>query len=149
MVNQETVVEQPKYFDRKRRLLAAEQHLPTIEIDVPIVKKISSSKKACLDEIVDSLNQRAQAERDEDEEYRREEEVEEEEDMAECQEDEDETPMKGGKLDDDEETEGMARAQNQSTPPSTTSDREDEETNDDEEEDVDIDEPKLTVDDDH
>lgn len=56
-----TANEQPKYYDRKRRLLAAEQTISNGE-----TKKFHSYKKACLDRIVDSLNQKAaQAEQEE------------------------------------------------------------------------------------
>jgi len=59
----EIIVEQPKYFDRKRRLLAAEQQISPSEVDTLITKKCSPHKKACLDDIVDSLKQKAQAEK--------------------------------------------------------------------------------------
>lgn len=68
VVAHETTAEQPKYFDRKRRLLAAEQELSPIENQMSMPKKSSPSKKTCLDQIVDSLNQKAQAEKSEDEE---------------------------------------------------------------------------------
>jgi hypothetical protein len=65
----ETIInDQPKYFDRKRRLLAAEQTIPSSENDILITKKSSPYKKPCLDEIVDSLNQKAQAEQEENDE---------------------------------------------------------------------------------
>ncbi|CAF0738114.1 unnamed protein product [Adineta steineri] len=57
--------DQRKYFDRKRRLLAAEQQISIPETEILLTKKSISFKKACLDEIVDSLNQKAQAEREE------------------------------------------------------------------------------------
>jgi hypothetical protein len=66
--HESTTNDQPKYFDRKRRLLAAEKQIPTSETDILITKKSSPYKKACLDEIVDSLNQKAQAEQEENEE---------------------------------------------------------------------------------
>ena len=56
--------EQPKYFDRKRRLLAAEPHSVCAETEVSISRKTSPQKKTCLDDIVDSLNQKAQAEQE-------------------------------------------------------------------------------------
>ncbi|CAF1652271.1 unnamed protein product, partial [Adineta ricciae] len=66
MMTQETTInDQRKYFDRKRRLLAAEQQIPILEADMLMAKKSGVYKKACLDEIVDSLNQKAQAEREE------------------------------------------------------------------------------------
>ncbi|UJR24637.1 hypothetical protein I4U23_006011 [Adineta vaga] len=65
VIAQETVVnDQRKYFDRKRRLLAAEQQISIPETEMLMTKKTSVYKKACLDEIVDSLNQKAQAERE-------------------------------------------------------------------------------------
>ena len=134
-MNNETIVEQPKYFDRKRRLLAAEQQLSTSQSDVPVSKKSSPMKKACLDDIVDSLNQKAQAEREDDDIQA--------EVRTVCQEELEEQQIKQEKLDEDEKE--ITEATNHtSTPPSTaTTEREDDD------EDVDIDDPKLTVDDDH
>jgi hypothetical protein len=66
IIAHETIInDQPKYFDRKRRLLAAEQQISIPETEILITKKFNSYKKACLDEIVDSLNQKAQAEQEE------------------------------------------------------------------------------------
>ena len=59
--------EQPKYFDRKRRLLAAEPPSISAETELSISRKSSPQKKTCLDDIVDSLNQKAQAEQEEEE----------------------------------------------------------------------------------
>lgn len=121
----DTTIEQPKYFDRKRRLLAAEQQMSTSETETLITKKNSPHKKACLDDIVDSLNQKAQAERDEE---------------AETEEGEIEEPqIKQEHNDDDEE---IIVGTNNLTPPSTTTEREDED------EDIDIDDVKRTIDDD-
>ncbi len=61
IAHETTMHDQPKYFDRKRRLLAAEQQMSTSENELSMTKKGNSYKKACLDEIVDSLNQKAQA----------------------------------------------------------------------------------------
>ena len=64
-INQETIGhDQGKYFHRKRRLLAAEQTISLCESDLSLMKKSNSSKKPCLDQIVDSLNQKAQAEQE-------------------------------------------------------------------------------------
>jgi hypothetical protein len=116
-----TMNDQPKYFDRKRRLLAAEQQIPTSETEILITKKSSPYKKACLDEIVDSLNQKAQAEQEENGEI-------------------DEHVIKQGENNDEEEI--IITANNDLTPPSTTTEREDED------EDIDIDDGKL-ADDEH
>jgi len=116
-----TMNDQPKYFDRKRRLLAAEQQIPTSETEILITKKSSPYKKACLDEIVDSLNQKAQAEQEENGEK-------------------DEHVIKQGENNDEEEI--IITANNDLTPPSTTTEREDED------EDIDIDDGKL-ADDEH
>ncbi|CAF3727740.1 unnamed protein product [Rotaria socialis] len=129
IVVHDTTIEQPKYFDRKRRLLAAEQQISTSELDALVTKKSSPHKKACLDDIVDSLNQKAQAERDEVDET-------EEGEIEEHQ-------IKHEQNDDDEDI--VAGTNHNLTPPSTTTtEREDED-----EEDIDIDDAKLTVDDDH
>jgi len=129
VVAHETTIEQPKYFDRKRRLLAAEQQISPPEIDTLITKKCSPHKKACLDDIVDSLNQKAQAEKDEENEQEEEEEGEFEAIQIKQEENDDEEIVVG--------------TNNNLTPPSTTTEREDED------EDIDIDDVKLTVDDDH
>jgi hypothetical protein len=68
ITHETTVNDQPKYFDRKRRLLAAEQTIPLSESEILFTKKSSPYKKPCLDEIVDSLNQKAQAEQEENDE---------------------------------------------------------------------------------
>ena len=69
-MTQETIGhDQEKYFHRKRRLLAAEQTISLPENDYPLMKKCNSSKKSCLDQIVDSLNQKAQAEQDDDDKH--------------------------------------------------------------------------------
>jgi hypothetical protein len=127
IVAHDTTIEQPKYFDRKRRLLAAEQQISTSESDPIITKKSSPYKKACLDEIVDSLNQKAQAERDEEDEP-------EEGEIEEHQ-------MKQEQNDDDDEI--VIGQNNHFTPPSTTTEREDDD------EDIDIDDVKPATDDDH
>ncbi|CAF2845900.1 unnamed protein product [Rotaria sp. Silwood2] len=132
IVAHDTTIEQPKYFDRKRRLLAAEQQISTSENDTLIIKKSSPHKKACLDDIVDSLNQKAQAERDEEDEP----EEGEIEDHQLKQE-----QNNNNNNDDDEEL--VVETNHNLTPPSTTTEREDED------EDIDIDDAKLTVDDDH
>jgi hypothetical protein len=121
LVAHETTIEQPKYFDRKRRLLAAEQQMSTLEIDTLLPKKSSPHKKVCLDDIVDSLNQKAQAERDEEDEQ-------EEGEIEEHQ-------IKQEQNNDEEEIVVTLN------PPSTTTEREDE--------DIDIDDVKPTVTDDH
>jgi hypothetical protein len=107
----------PKYFDRKRRLLAAEQQISTSETEILITKKSNPYKKACLDEIVDSLNQKAQAEQEENSEI-------------------DEHVIKV----EEEEEEKVITTNNNLTPPSTTTEREDED------EYIDIDDGKLTND---
>ena len=121
-ITHETITnDQPKYFDRKRRLLAAEQSLPLTESEMLITKKSSPYKKPCLDEIVDSLNQKAQAEREEN--------------------DESDEHLRKQRANNDEE-EIMNTTNQNLTPPSTTTEREDED------EEVDIDHDKL-VDDEH
>ncbi len=107
----------PKYFDRKRRLLAAEQQISTSETEILITKKSNPYKKACLDEIVDSLNQKAQAEQEENSEI-------------------DEHVIKV----EEEEEEKVITTNNNLTPPSTTTETEDED------EYIDIDDGKLTND---
>jgi hypothetical protein len=124
LVAHETTIEQPKYFDRKRRLLAAEQQLSTAELDTLLPKKSSPHKKACLDDIVDSLNQKAQAEREEDDEQEKGE-IEEHQIKQEQNDDEDEIIL------------------TMNPPSTTTTEREDED------EDIDIDDPKPTNTDDH
>ncbi|CAF3116909.1 unnamed protein product [Rotaria sp. Silwood2] len=137
IVAHDTTIEQPKYFDRKRRLLAAEQQISTSENDTLIIKKSSPHKKACLDDIVDSLNQKAQAERDEEDEP----EEGEIEDHQLKQEQNNNNNNNNNNNDDDEEL--VVETNHNLTPPSTTTEREDED------EDIDIDDAKLTVDDDH
>jgi hypothetical protein len=122
VAHETTMNDQPKYFDRKRRLLAAEQQMSTSETEILITKKSSPYKKACLDEIVDSLNQKAQAEQEENGEI-------------------DEHVIKLEENNDDEE-ELVITTNNNLTPPSTTTEREDED------EDIDIDDGKL-ADDEH
>jgi hypothetical protein len=126
IVAHETTIEQPKYFDRKRRLLAAEQQISPPDIDTLTGKKSSPHKKACLDEIVDSLNQKAQAERDEEDEQ-----------------EEGEIEIKEEQVDEEEI---VVETNKNLTPPSTTTTTTERE---DEDEDIDIDDAKLTVDDDH
>jgi hypothetical protein len=120
----ETILnDQPKYFDRKRRLLAAEQQIPISETEILITKKFNSYKKACLDQIVDSLNQKAQAEQEENGEI-------------------DEHVIRTEENRDNEE-EIVIKTNNNLTPPSTTTEKENED------EDIDIDHAKLADDDEH
>jgi hypothetical protein len=128
VVAHETTIEQPKYFDRKRRLLAAEQQISPLEADLLTTKKCSPQKKACLDDIVDSLNQKAQAERVEEDEQQEEGEIENHQ-------------IKPEQNNIDEQEEIVVETNHHLTPPSTTTEREDE--------DIDIDDAKLTVDVDH
>jgi hypothetical protein len=130
VVAHETTIEQPKYFDRKRRLLAAEQQISPPEIDLLTTRKCSPQKKACLDEIVDSLNQKAQAEREEEDEQ--------EEGEIEIHQ------IKQEQNEVDEEVEIIVETNNNLTPPSTTTTE-----RENEDEDIDIDDAKLTVDVDH
>ena len=133
-VTHEITNEQPKYFDRKRRLLAAEQEISPTENDTSLPKKCSPHKKACLDEIVDSLNQKAQAEKDE--------EVEQEEGEMEVRlvrEEKNEEDDESVHNDEEEEEEIVIETNNNLTPPSTTTEREDED------EDIDIDDVKFTI----
>lgn len=67
LLHDSSMGDQGKYFHRKRRLLAAEQTISLGENDISMMKKSNSSKKPCLDQIVDSLNQKAQAEREDHE----------------------------------------------------------------------------------
>lgn len=132
----ETTIEQPKYFDRKRRLLAAEQQISPSENETLNTKKNSPHKKTCLDDIVDSLNQKAQAEREEEDEQ-----------------DEIEVHLIKQEQMDDENENGdediPVQTNKDSTSPSTTTtttpipskERED----NDDDEDVDIDDTRLTV----
>ena len=125
VIGHDTTIEQPKYFDRKRRLLAAEQQISGSENDVLVTKKASPHKKACLDDIVDSLNQKAQAERDEEDEQ---------ENI-----DNDEHKKKQEPNDDDEEI--VVQTNNNVVSPSIATEREDEY--------IDVDDAKPHVDDDH
>lgn len=140
MATTETIHEQPKYFDRKRRLLAAEQQMSTSQCEPIIAKKTSPLKKACLDDIVDSLNQKAQAEREDDEDNRVE--------ITDSHDDAEEQQINKAKLDENEK-ETILAVNHTLTPPSTTTEREDDDDEVDDDEDIDIEDPKLTVDDDH
>ena len=134
------ISEQPKYFDRKRRLLAAEQHLSASETDPLGAKKNSPHKKACLDDIVDSLNQKAQAERDEDlDQHEGESEEQLQGAIEECE-------MKQEKA-DVEKQDCTVATDNNATPTFTaqTMEREDE----DNEEEIDVDDAKSIRDDHH
>ncbi|UJR34176.1 hypothetical protein I4U23_021583 [Adineta vaga] len=122
LIAHETTIEQPKYFDRKRRLLAAEQQISTLDNDGSLSKKSSPHKKACLDDIVDTLNQKAQAEREEDDEQVEEEEIIDEQQIKQ-------------EVNDDEE---MIIETDPQT--STSTEREDDE-------DIDVEDTKLTIDD--
>ncbi|CAF1073397.1 unnamed protein product [Adineta steineri] len=157
LVAHETTNEQPKYFDRKRRLLAAEQQISTSETDTLVIKKSSPHKKACLDDIVDTLNQKAQAEKyDEDEQ---DENIINELEIKQEQNDDDDD-------DDEEEEEELLdetnnnNNNNNSEPSSTTTtteiedeeeeeEKEEGEAEEEEEEDIDVDGVKLTIDDHH
>ena len=141
IIAHETVInEQPKYFDRKRRLLAAEQHLSPSETDPLGAKKNSPHKKACLDDIVDSLNQKAQAERDEDPDQH---EGESEEQLQGAI---DECEMKQEKA--DVEKEDCRVATNDDVPPTFTAQTMEREEEEDEEE-IDVDDAKSIRDDHH
>lgn len=140
IIAHETVIhEQPKYFDRKRRLLAAEQHLSPTEVDPLGSKKNSPHKKACLDDIVDSLNQKAQAERDEDlDQHEGEREEQLQGAINECE-------MKQEKA-DIERQDGTAATDNDDTPTFTAQTMEREE---EDEEEIDVDDAKSIRDDHH
>ena len=151
----ETTIEQPKYFDRKRRLLAAEQQISPPEIDTLNMKKNSPHKKACLDEIVDSLNQKAQAEREDDDEQEQPQQRREEED-----DDDDEGSEIEVRLIKQEQLNNEDENGDENLPVETSKDvtsplaitpipTTEQEEHEDDDEDVDIDDAKLTVDDDH
>lgn len=145
IIAHETVInEQPKYFDRKRRLLAAEQHLSSSDTDPLGAKKNSPHKKACLDDIVDSLNQKAQAERDEDLDQH---EGESEEQLQGAI---DECEMKHERA--DVEKQDYTGATNDDVTPAFTTrkmEREEEDGDDEEEEEIDVDDAKSMRDDHH
>jgi hypothetical protein len=129
MIEQAQSVVPTKYFDRKRRLLAAEPLSDQLS-SMMIPKKTSPHKKACLDDIVDSLSQKAQAEQEVDDEAA----AEEEEEIHAV-----ETEAKEEIAEEDDEAVIVAcrNTKNHSTPPSSTTER------DDDDEDIDIEDIKL------
>jgi hypothetical protein len=141
-INPDAVIEQPKYFDRKRRLLAAEQQISPSDIDAGVTKKSNAHKKTCLDDIVDSLNQKAQAERDEDDEHQP-------DDVEECLDE-----IEGNRTNDDQVDQDVNKSHTPTddTPTgmlTTTTTTPSQAEREEDDEDIDIDDPKLTVDDDH